>query len=486
MPQLLKTNLKKTTTMSMSALKGYPHLPHANAMTERLCDKILMNLVQRILGLTVTDPEDPNNSYIRFFLKDVRYGFGPNKVLVDLILDVRTNHRELAAVLAWMEHKARKFAFPTRKIISDVTALYLDVDSRIRALTCILDMPKEAQVDFVNKVCTRSHSAMNDTMELIYGLPEKEQNGCLRFRAVDDLTDPDVLLKFLVCDFYNISRHGTSDCGVRSGVAGCIFFAPPHVHNNGEDFGDLFTRLERLNPASVRTTILLLLELIYDVRQSFVEFAAITAAMDVVEPKTERERYQRKERRDMYKDLYTKISFLKQDFLHLWNRKDAPKVDASLIKRRLTEIMIVTSSCCHVAGTVSLCLMDLRKPEHGDLCQTCKAPGRLDGVTLNACSRCREAKYCCRECQTADWQQHKLTCRSPSSPSREGDKKGSMERECANCAVKDVGLFPCSVCKLVDYCGKACQTQHWKDGKHKKFLHREGCPTPWTPTARGT
>ena len=42
-------------------------------------------------------------------------------------------------------------------------------------------------------------------------------------------------------------------------------------------------------------------------------------------------------------------------------------------------------------------------------------------------------------------------------------------RECANCAISDIILQSCSRCKLVAYCGKACQTQHWKQGGHKHF-----------------
>ncbi|CAM9816964.1 unnamed protein product [Sphacelaria rigidula] len=26
------------------------------------------------------------------------------------------------------------------------------------------------------------------------------------------------------------------------------------------------------------------------------------------------------------------------------------------------------------------------------------------------CSRCRKAKYCCKECQRADWKSHKPAC----------------------------------------------------------------------------
>merc|ERR1712238_436873 len=30
----------------------------------------------------------------------------------------------------------------------------------------------------------------------------------------------------------------------------------------------------------------------------------------------------------------------------------------------------------------------------------------------------------------------------------------------------DVTLVKCGICKYYSYCGKACQTRHWKEGKH--------------------
>lgn len=50
----------------------------------------------------------------------------------------------------------------------------------------------------------------------------------------------------------------------------------------------------------------------------------------------------------------------------------------------------------------------------------------------------------------------------------------SDERECANCGVSksdrlDLLLKACSRCKLVNYCSKPCQQQHWKTGEHKRF-----------------
>jgi hypothetical protein len=46
--------------------------------------------------------------------------------------------------------------------------------------------------------------------------------------------------------------------------------------------------------------------------------------------------------------------------------------------------------------------------------------------------------------------------------------KVTQEPECNNCT-SPVSLRPCSRCRTVWYCGKPCQTQHWKEGGHKRF-----------------
>jgi hypothetical protein len=49
-------------------------------------------------------------------------------------------------------------------------------------------------------------------------------------------------------------------------------------------------------------------------------------------------------------------------------------------------------------------------------------------------------------------------------------------RECANCLALEgqhgVTLKACTRCKLTHYCGRACQTAHWKAG------HKQQCLTP--------
>ena len=48
-----------------------------------------------------------------------------------------------------------------------------------------------------------------------------------------------------------------------------------------------------------------------------------------------------------------------------------------------------------------------------------------------------------------------------------------IEQKCANCGVtaEECGqrdLKRCAQCHVVSYCGKECQTKHWKQGGHKR------------------
>jgi TPR repeat protein len=56
---------------------------------------------------------------------------------------------------------------------------------------------------------------------------------------------------------------------------------------------------------------------------------------------------------------------------------------------------------------------------------------------------------------------------SPAAPANPLSFMGA----CANCGASEttgsVTLKPCSRCKAVAYCGKACQAQHWKAGGHR-------------------
>jgi hypothetical protein len=50
-------------------------------------------------------------------------------------------------------------------------------------------------------------------------------------------------------------------------------------------------------------------------------------------------------------------------------------------------------------------------------------------------------------------------------------KSSASVTECANCGESAASLLACARCKLVSYCGKACQIQHWK----AHFGHKALC-----------
>ena len=50
-------------------------------------------------------------------------------------------------------------------------------------------------------------------------------------------------------------------------------------------------------------------------------------------------------------------------------------------------------------------------------CNRCEAiSGGKTPVTLNLCAKCKSVMYCSRECQVADWKEHKPICRGEKKP----------------------------------------------------------------------
>lgn len=50
-------------------------------------------------------------------------------------------------------------------------------------------------------------------------------------------------------------------------------------------------------------------------------------------------------------------------------------------------------------------------PNH--LCAACGADDKDDGKELSCCARCKDRKYCSKECQKAHWKMHKVICTKP-------------------------------------------------------------------------
>jgi len=107
------------------------------------------------------------------------------------------------------------------------------------------------------------------------------------------------------------------------------------------------------------------------------------------------------------------------------------------------------------------------------VCSLCSA----SPPDLAACSRCKSAWYCGVQCQREHWTGgHKQAC-VPAKASQDCCVPSSRFA-CANCAAEDgvdgVATKPCSKCKAVFYCSKACQVAHWK----AKYGHKAACVSP--------
>ena len=111
----------------------------------------------------------------------------------------------------------------------------------------------------------------------------------------------------------------------------------------------------------------------------------------------------------------------------------------------------------------------------------CSRCGKV-GDSLKECTRCLGVQYCGKECQTEHWKTHKTVCKKhdsspisgetatePFEPPRETltDDKGESTKviRCSRCGKVRGSLKKCTQCLGVQYCGKACQSEHWKTHK---------------------
>jgi len=96
------------------------------------------------------------------------------------------------------------------------------------------------------------------------------------------------------------------------------------------------------------------------------------------------------------------------------------------------------------------------------LCTKCGSPAK------KKCPVCR-ISYCSKTCQIADWAEHKLVCVSPpvaASPpvAPSPPPVAPPLPTCKMCP--DTALFACARCKTTPYCSKQCQSADWVE--HKK------------------
>ena len=87
-------------------------------------------------------------------------------------------------------------------------------------------------------------------------------------------------------------------------------------------------------------------------------------------------------------------------------KDDKPGMPISLVSRFTTEqleaIMASTASACLQTAPVT-------SPATPVTLQTC-ATCQKQGTDLKRCGACKAVYYCSVDCQSKDWQKHKLTC----------------------------------------------------------------------------
>ncbi len=137
----------------------------------------------------------------------------------------------------------------------------------------------------------------------------------------------------------------------------------------------------------------------------------------------------------------------------------------------------------------------------GRACYNCF---KTQSAKLHLCGLCREAKYCSKECQQANWPRHKTTCdrggalRTPSSSQQCQDEVGSClesppvqqhddvrvdaptaessVESCHFCAKSQAHVATrlklCTGCRSVRYCSVECQRSDWR--AHKKVCAKPG------------
>jgi hypothetical protein len=81
-------------------------------------------------------------------------------------------------------------------------------------------------------------------------------------------------------------------------------------------------------------------------------------------------------------------------------------------------------------------------------------------VALKRCSECHAAAYCSVACQRNHWKAHKPECISPGKRQKQIQNVAT----CQNCLQNIISKNPmtCSRCKNATYCCRDCQVNHWK------------------------
>jgi hypothetical protein len=103
----------------------------------------------------------------------------------------------------------------------------------------------------------------------------------------------------------------------------------------------------------------------------------------------------------------------------------------------------------------------LAKSQPEERCSSCNKLG-----IMSTCKQCKRARYCDVECQAKHWRRHKHDCRVSAMMRaiRHLNMLPSLPVESMHCAFCDSTpseLKACTRCKKAKYCGKECQRKHW-------------------------
>jgi hypothetical protein len=453
-------------------------------MAYRKTDVVLMNLVKQILGWPEGQGTD---NPIRFFMRDVPRGYGASRLLVHEIIVMNGYLLEGAALVGWMEYRARTDSTP--KLRQDIDALkevFEGVNEMVLNLPRILQIPVEERFAAVRHVGEACSEFMAQALRLNYPAlatdtcgNKIEPSGVVVGSVVDERNNADVCLKNLVCDLGGLDQH--------SGMAPFLFWRSDMfvlrctsidgktVQHGFFDYRRIYAQFAESFAPRDQTYMDKVFVAIYDTRFHLAHLRAFS-----IEKQTdERGRFSFKKVKEVLKATETELLAFAEK-IRKGLRKETPKLGLAEMYETLRRIVLRASEV--------FCPNDPHWLRRGakagppELCETCQAPGCNPGVNLRACSCCKNVAYCCAECQAEDWQEHKKVCRPPVVPSSAKKSTTSEVLACANCAATGndgVFLRSCTVCKLVFYCSRACQAQHWKGPSgHKNFCVAKAARVP--------
>ena len=403
----------------------------------------LMRCIRSLLGSPLDATEDPNNTYVRFFLDEFKEPYGPNKTAVEQLLIMRLGLRELE-VLPLSTCVSDLAASNMQKAVPFLRGLNAAVVEGLHHIVAA-STPSE-KLALTETVCNVVKLAYKDVVKLC--VPYKagkplpmvvEANVCVLIKnVISELCGrphhPDPPYRFFYGDALGLYYNNT--CGMRQrlvqhlyfvrrqlsemyGLATCIVLVPEEDRTPAE-----CERLQTLLQAHQR---------IFETTQRCAAAIRQRLSLSVV----------------VYdEEIITFISDILSTIINVCHPFDVAWASD-----------YYSALVCGKTSDYTKTPAPLTKS-----CKTCAAPDNLEWVRLLPCSQCKTAVYCSKACQALDWKGHKQECGEV--PIK---KVAAPTGECANCALSGAPLFSCDRCKAEVYCGKACQTQHWKVGGHRRF-----------------